>query len=231
MSHFFGLTDFLGNHPEFAFAAVLLLALSEALPVIGTYCPGFHTDFGCEHSSNCSRRKTLDPARSRLRRSDCRRQLGILAGHQFHREFCGWPLNRFPGLIERSAQFVRRHGVLSVFLARFTAVVRAFVPLVAGILRMSSQHFLIANVLSALVWAPLHVYPGVVAGLAISVAGRRGAEIALISLVALIVASIIWHLLKKQSRPIPSDSASVDLAAQQRSCQNKQSEVSSAPDC
>ena len=157
--------------------------------------------------------------------------LAFWLGHQFHREILrGWPLNRFPGLIERSAQFVRRHGVLSVFLARFTAVVRAFVPLVAGILRMSSRRFLIANVLSALVWAPLHVYPGVVAGLAISVAGRRGAEIALISLVALIVASIIWHLLKKQSRPIPSDSASVDLAAQQRSCQNKQSEVS-APDC
>jgi hypothetical protein len=34
------------------------------------------------------------------------------------------PLNRFPWLIERSAQFIRKYGITSVFLARFTAVVR-----------------------------------------------------------------------------------------------------------
>ena len=34
----------------------------------------------------------------------------------------GWPLNRFPRVVERSAQIYteRRHGVASVFLARFT---------------------------------------------------------------------------------------------------------------
>ena len=42
-----------------------------------------------------------------------------------------------------------------------------------------------------------HVFPGVVAGMAISVAGPRGAEIGLVVLGALIVASIVWHLLKK----------------------------------
>ena len=75
-----------------------------------------------------------------------------------------------------------------------------------------------------------HVFPGVVAGMAISVAGPRGAEIGLVVLGALIVASIVWHLLKKESRSIPLDSASVDPPAQQRSSQNKHSEVSRAPD-
>jgi membrane protein DedA with SNARE-associated domain len=156
--------------------------------------------------------------------------LAFWLGHRFHREILrGWPLNRFPGLVERSAQFVRKHGILSVFLARFTAVVRAFVPLVAGILRMSSQHFFVANVLSALVWAPLHVFPGVVAGMAISVAGRRGAEIALVVLGALIVASIVWHLWKKQSTPVSPASASVNPSDPLRSSQNKHSEISRAP--
>jgi hypothetical protein len=54
-------------------------------------------------------------------------------GHQYHRQIRkGWPLNRFPWLIERSAQLIRKYGIASVFLARFTAVVRAFVPLLAG---------------------------------------------------------------------------------------------------
>jgi hypothetical protein len=39
---------------------------------------------------------------------------------------------RFPWLIERSAQFIRKYGITSVFLARFTAVLRAFVPLARG---------------------------------------------------------------------------------------------------
>ena len=44
-----------------------------------------------------------------------------------------WPLKAFPRLIATSQAFFDRYGAASVFLARFTAVVRAFVPLIAGI--------------------------------------------------------------------------------------------------
>jgi membrane protein DedA with SNARE-associated domain len=222
MSHFFGLTDFIGDHPEFAFLAILLLALSEALPVIGTIVPGSTLILAVSTIATAADVKPWILLVAAIVGAIAGDTLAFWLGHRFHREILrGWPLNRFPGLIERSAQFVRRHGALSVFLARFMAVVRAFVPLVAGIVRMSSQHFFIANVLSALVWAPLHVFPGVVAGMAISVAGPRGAEIGLVVLGALIVASTLWHLLRKQSRPIPPALTSVDPPAQQRSPQNK----------
>ena len=56
--------------------------------------------------------------------------------------------------------------------SRFTAIVRAFVPLLAGVLRMSTPHFYAANILSALVWAPLHIYPGVLLAMAVSFAGE-----------------------------------------------------------
>jgi membrane protein DedA with SNARE-associated domain len=231
LSHFFGLTDFIGAHPVFAFLAVLLLALSEARPVIGTIVPGSTLILAVSTVATAADVKPWILLVAAVIGAIAGDALAFWLGHRFHREILrGWPLNRFPGLIERSAQFVRRHGVLSVFLARFTAIVRAFVPLVAGILRMSSQHFFVANVLSALVWAPLYVFPGVVAGMAISVAGPRGAEIGLVVLGALLVASLVWHLLKKQSRPISTDSASVDLSARQRSSHNKHSEISGAPD-
>jgi hypothetical protein len=35
-----GLLEFVAGHPNFAFAAVFLLALSEAIPVVGTVVPG-----------------------------------------------------------------------------------------------------------------------------------------------------------------------------------------------
>jgi membrane protein DedA with SNARE-associated domain len=146
-SYFEWLVDFVGAHPQLSFLAVFLLALSEAVPVIGTVVPG----------------STLILAISALATTVgitpwallVAAVLGAIAGdgfsfwlgHRYRRQILsGWPLNRFPWLIERSAQFIRKYGITSVFLARFTAVVRAFVPLLAGILRMSSRHFYVANI-------------------------------------------------------------------------------------
>ena len=121
-------------------------------------------------------------------------------GHRYHRQILsGWPLNRFPRLIERSAQFIRKYGITSVFLARFTAVVRAFVPLLAGILRMSSSHFYVANVLSALVWAAMHVFPGVLVGLAIVFGGAHAPLLSLAAVGALILGWIAWSIIKRKA--------------------------------
>jgi membrane protein DedA with SNARE-associated domain len=114
-------------------------------------------------------------------------------GHYYHRQILsGWPLNRFPWLIERSARLIRKYGITSVFLARFTAVVRAFVPLLAGILRMSSLHFYVANILSALVWAPMHVFPGVLLGLAIAFGGAHAPQLTLAAMGGLVLAWFAW---------------------------------------
>ena len=200
MSHFHGLIDFVGSHPHFAFVSVLLLALSEAVPVIGTVVPGSTLIIAISALATTADVKPWLLLLAAVVGAIAGDGLSFWLGYRFHRQILrGWPLNRFPKVVERSAQFVRRHGVASVFLARFTAVVRAFVPLVAGILRMSSQHFYVANVLSALVWAPIHVFPGVLAGMAISLAGPHAAKVILFILGALIVGSIAWHLLKGQS--------------------------------
>src|SRR5262245_15867438 len=45
-SHFQGLIDFVGSHPHLAVSAVFLLALSEAIPVVGTVVPGSTTIIG-----------------------------------------------------------------------------------------------------------------------------------------------------------------------------------------
>jgi membrane protein DedA with SNARE-associated domain len=95
-----------------------------------------------------------------------------LLGQRYHREILlAWPLNLYPQFIDHSERFINRYGAASVFLARFIAVVRAFVPLVAGILRMSPRQFYAANILSALACAPAHVFPGVLLGMAINLAG------------------------------------------------------------
>jgi hypothetical protein len=97
---------------------------------------------------------------------------------------------------------------MSVFLAHFTAVVRAFVPLLAGILRMSSSQFYVANILSALVWAPIHVFPGVLLGLAIALGGAHAPELSLAAVGALLLAWIAWSMIKRNAAAVLKCTAS-----------------------
>ena len=64
-----------------------------------------------------------------------------------------WPLSRHPTLIPRGEAFVKKWGVLGIFIARFSGPLRASVPLVAGIFAMPYWRFQFANFASAFVWA------------------------------------------------------------------------------
>jgi membrane protein DedA with SNARE-associated domain len=78
-----------------------------------------------------------------------------------------WPFSRRPHLMAKADRFFHRYGTASVALCRFVPVLRSTVPLVAGMTGMSRHRFLLANVTSALIWAPAHVYPAQFAGLSI----------------------------------------------------------------
>jgi membrane protein DedA with SNARE-associated domain len=62
--------------------------------------------------------------------------------------------------IARARLLTRRLGPASVYLGRFLGPMRAFVPAVAGMLRMPVRTFQIANVGSALVWVLVMLTPG-----------------------------------------------------------------------
>jgi membrane protein DedA with SNARE-associated domain len=64
-----------------------------------------------------------------------------------------WPLSRHPDLIPRGEAFVKKWGILGIFIGRFFGPLRASVPLVAGIFEMPYWRFQFANFSSAFVWA------------------------------------------------------------------------------
>ena len=71
-----------------------------------------------------------------------------------------WPFTRNPALFASGIGFFEKHGGKSVFIGRFFGPVRAVIPLAAGVLRMPSGRFWLANVTSALVWAPTLLFAG-----------------------------------------------------------------------
>jgi membrane protein DedA with SNARE-associated domain len=71
-----------------------------------------------------------------------------------------WPLNRHRRSVARVRLFFRRFGVATVFLGRFFGPLRSIAPLVAGATGMGWWRFQLANVASAVIWAPAALAPG-----------------------------------------------------------------------
>jgi membrane protein DedA with SNARE-associated domain len=189
-SYLSGVIDYVGAYPQYAIIAVFLLAWSEAIPIVGTILPGSTLIIGISALATGA-----DVSAAYLVFAAT---LGAIAGDgssfwlgkRYHRELLlRWPMNGYPRLIAHSEAFIRKYGIASVFLARFTAVVRAFVPLLAGVLRMSAARFYAANVLSALVWAPLHVFPGVLAAVVLHMIGADREQLAFVIIGAVILLS------------------------------------------
>jgi membrane protein DedA with SNARE-associated domain len=212
------LVDLVGAHPQASFIAVFLLALSEAVPVIGTVVPGSSLILAISALATTAGIAPWALLVSAAAGAIVGDGFAFWLGHRYRRQILrGWPLNRFPWLIERSAGLVRKYGLASVFLARFTAVVRAFVPLLAGAMKMSSRHFYMANILSALVWAPMHVFPGVLVGLAAGFGGAHAPELTLAAIGLLLLGWIAWRAIERRTAALVNRSASQGAAGSEMS--------------
>jgi membrane protein DedA with SNARE-associated domain len=171
-SYFSAIVDFVGANPQYAIIAIFLLAWSEAIPVVGTIVPGSTLIIAISALAAGADVSAVHLVLAAIAGAVAGDASAFWIGSRYHEGVLViWPLRRYPQLIARSQAFISKYGVASVFLARFTAVVRAFVPLVAGVLRMPAGKFYAANVLSALVWAPIHVFPGVLAAFLLGILG------------------------------------------------------------
>lgn len=73
-------------------------------------------------------------------------------------------MRRHAGAIRQAEQYLRRRGGLMVFVGRWTTVLRAIVPGVAGMTRMPYRRFLLFNVIGGVAWAVVFTLAGYVAG-------------------------------------------------------------------
>ena len=69
---------------------------------------------------------------------------------------------------------------------------------------MSSRRFYAANVLSALTWAPAHVFPGVLLGMALSLAGLSSGWLAILLIIGFIA---VWTAIAVRAYLKPASSS------------------------
>ncbi len=109
-----------------------------------------------------------------------------------------WPFTRSPELLPSGIRFFARHGGKSVFIGRFFGPMRAVIPLAAGVMRMPRDRFWLANVASAVVWAPMLLFAGDAVGdVGDSLIGSTNTVVLVFAGLTLFgVAGVVWAALK-----------------------------------
>jgi membrane protein DedA with SNARE-associated domain len=97
----------------------------------------------------------------------------------------------------RALLLFRRFGWATIFFGRFLGPVRAVAPLVAGIAQMRERHFQTANVLSAIVWAPLLLLPGYATARGLEEAGVGNHQV-LAGLALFGALALLWVALRRR---------------------------------
>ncbi|SON54971.1 Inner membrane protein YabI [Hartmannibacter diazotrophicus] len=195
--------EFLRLNPGFAYLAAFLLAFSESIPIVGAVVPGTATILALSALVPSGVLVFWPLLAATVLGAIAGDGLSFWLGHRYHRGVLGaWPFSRYPDLVRHSETFFDRHGDKSVFLARFIPGVRAFVPLLAGVLNMGVATFYTVNVASALVWAPVHVLSGMLVGTSVGMLGEAAKPLALLLVVTVIGLWVVVQVVRLTLRHV-----------------------------
>jgi membrane protein DedA with SNARE-associated domain len=111
-------------------------------------------------------------------------------------------LRRMSGPVEKAGSVLNSRGAAAVLVGRFTAVLRALMPALAGTARMPYRTFVVYNAVGGIVWGVGYCLLGYLAGSAyVAVEREVGAGFA-IAIAALVVAVlVIWAVRRHRREP------------------------------
>jgi undecaprenyl-diphosphatase len=156
------------HNPGWALAIAFAGAIIEAVAVIGILVPGTPILMAVTGAAAMAGQSMVPFLVLAIIGAVIGDFVSYWVGHRYRRRLrTVWPFSKRPELMLKADLFFHRYGTPSVALCRFIPVLRSTVPLVAGMAGMQRRRFLLANVASALVWAPAHVYPAQFAGMSI----------------------------------------------------------------
>lgn len=175
-------------HALVAYLAAFVLTGAEAFPVIGALVPGTAVIVSLGALVPAGALRFWPLAAWATAGAIAGDGLGYWFGHHYREQAQRhWPLRGRAYLLERGQVFLRQHGAAAIIIARFTPGVRAVVPLIAGIGKMGPRRFIALDVVSALLWAPAHVFGGVVIGASLTVLGAVAGRLEFLIVAALVV--------------------------------------------
>jgi len=133
--------------------------------------------------------------------------IGPLVGYEIGRRMGGRvvasrPLRRMSATVDKAGAALNARGAVAVLAGRFTAVLRALVPALAGTARMPYRTFVIYNAIGGLIWGVGYCLLGYLAGSAYTVIEREvGTGFAIAIAVLVLAALVVWGLRRHRRGP------------------------------
>ena len=182
------LTSWISQHSDWALVIVFAIAFAESLAVIGLLIPGWLLLVGVGVLIGTGNINFYLASLSCFFGAVLGESMSYLIGVHYQEQVHHWKIfKRHPQWMKSTEHFFSRYGIASIALGRFVGPVRAFVPLMAGMTGMNNVRFQITNILSAMVWAPTYLVPGVILGASVNI--DETVRWILLSNIALIVIS------------------------------------------
>lgn len=197
------LLDWLNLHQQWVAAAIVLIAFLESLALAGVVIPGVLLLFGASAVAGSGALGIWPTLACAFFGAVLGDSISFFLGKQLKQHIKKlWPFRNYPDWIRNGESFFARHGGKSIVIGRFVGPIRPVIPLVAGMLDMSSARFVSINLCSALAWAPTYVVPGFLFGASIQWGTRfpEGFNQLIISIIIAAVAGFAftrfshWHL-------------------------------------
>jgi undecaprenyl-diphosphatase len=200
------LVDWIGAQPQWAGWVVFAMALAESLALVGVLIPGVVVLFAAGTLVGAGVLDFWTMCAYAAAGAIIGDGLSYWLGHRLEAFTARLPWFRLhPDHLQKGMDFFARYGDLSVALGRFFGPIRAIIPLVAGLMRMPPRRFYIANILSALVWAPAYLLPGALVGRATS--DGNWLQLALPLAGVILVLLVWWLTVRFNPRPSPPSEA------------------------
>jgi membrane protein DedA with SNARE-associated domain len=197
--------DFISAHSGWAFPVMFITSFGESFAFLGLLFPGTSILIVAGTLMSAGSLPYWPVLAGAIIGAVLGDSVSFWLGRRYGGGLCRvWPFTRNPDLLPSGMRFFAKHGGKSVFIGRFFGPVRAVIPLAAGVLRMPRGLFWLANITSAIVWAPMLVFAGDTIG---NVGDRligsgNTALLVFGGLTAFGIIAMLWAMLKSgRSRP------------------------------
>lgn len=186
--------DWVAAHPHAAGLVVFFVAFSESLALVGLFMPGAVLMFAIGALIGGGSLSFWPTAAWAAAGAIAGDGVSFWLGRRYHQQLkVMWPFRTHPRLVGRATDFFYRHGGKSILFGRFIGPIRPVIPAVAGMLDMPTGRFVLTNVISALLWAPAYLLPGMVFGASVGLAAEVATRLAILVVVlAALIVFVIW---------------------------------------
>jgi len=197
MDHIQPYLDYFSSHPGWAIVIIFLIAFGEALLIIGLFVPSTVVLVGAGTLVGTGHLPFWPVMIATTFGAIAGDQISYWAGRLYgERLKTLWPLSRYPALVAKGEDFVRNHGGKSIAVGRFVPGVKAVVPGVVGMLGMSQPFFIFVNVTSGIFWGAAHVFPGILIGQGLALAGEFSGRLTLLLVILLVTLGVLGWVIR-----------------------------------